>query len=726
MSDEFASTTRVRLFTADPSSEPPEPATPAPEQSSDPAEPSDPGQPSAPDLLRVALGIPDEEPPPPRAGGADFGRAVIRSDQPAADANPRRRASRRPAPFWRRTLVRSRVLSVAALGVLFVALASVIGSVAVSRMSDATDRVATLTDARRENASASDTLSLIQQHPTDELVRRQALSSARVEAGVDDHDALHSQLAKASAADRDYLSTVRAASPDASASPSAARLTAALTARQELDSALAQRIANARDDVSSTREWAVISLIAVVVVAALVLLLIANAIARSITVPLRDLGRSMRRFGDGDLRVRAIDASDEVGLLARSFNALAEGTSLRIRKLRADAERGAQLQIISEALDLAADEDDVHRIVEHATAILAPGVPAELLVNDEEASRLRQVAVNPTAHAPNCPVTDISGCVAIRRGHTSTFESPDSLNSCPFLRDRPKGPCSAVCVPATANGHVLGVMHSTGPVDEPPSPAVVEQLVTIVSQASTRIASMRTLETTRTLASTDTLTGLANRRTLETRLGDLLRTSTPFVLAVADLDHFKQVNDTYGHEFGDRALQLFASVLAQNVRGRDLVARFGGEEFVLVYPEMDLQRSMEVIERIRSALARSVRDAGGPDFTCSFGVTHSSVAGDVETIVRIADAGLHLAKERGRNRVVYADADLAASVFDQPERGPVDLREPAPTPTPTPAPAPASTPAPAPAPEATAPTSTPVPEAAAAPEAEFHLADDQF
>jgi diguanylate cyclase (GGDEF)-like protein len=682
MSDEPASGTRVRLFTAaGPTT--PEPA-PEPEAAPEPAAADQPapapprnGAPDDDELMRVALGIPvEEKPPPSKSGGADFGRPVIRPEASAPPPATKQRAgdARRPSPLWRRTLLRSRVLSIAALGVLFVALSSVIGSVAVSRMSDATDRVAALTDARRENAMASDALSALQQQPSDDLVRRQALAAAQVEASIGDTSALRLALAKATAADHDYLTTVRSAS-SATTKPNPARLDAALTARQELDSALAQETASARDDVSATRKWAVASLIAVVVVAALVCLWVASAIARSITVPLRDLGRSMRRFGDGDLRVRAVDGTDEPGVLARSFNALAEGTSLRIRQLTADAERGAQLQIISEALDLAADEDDVHRIVEHATAILAPGVPAELLVNDEEASRLRQVAVNPTSPAPNCPVTDISGCVAIRRGHTSTFESPDSLNSCPFLRDRPKGPCSAVCVPATANGHVLGVMHSTGPVDHPPSPAVVEQLVTIVSQASTRIASMRTLETTRTLASTDTLTGLANRRTLETRLGDLLRTSTPFVLAVADLDHFKVVNDTYGHEFGDRALQLFASVLAQNVRGRDLVARFGGEEFVLVYPEMDLQRSMEVIERIRSALARAVRDAGGPEFTCSFGVTSSTVAGDVETIVRIADAGLHLAKERGRNRVVYADADLAASVFDSPDRRLVDLRD---------------------------------------------------
>jgi diguanylate cyclase (GGDEF)-like protein len=132
---------------------------------------------------------------------------------------------------------------------------------------------------------------------------------------------------------------------------------------------------------------------------------------------------------------------------------------------------------------------------------------------------------------------------------------------------------------------------------------------------------------------------------------------------MADLDHFKALNDTYGHEIGDRALRRFAEVLSDNVRGHDIVARVGGEEFVLVYPETDLDRAMEIIERIRAALALAISEAGLPAFTCSFGVASSSVAEDVDSIIRVADAGLLTAKEEGRDRVVHSDAALAARVF---------------------------------------------------------------
>ena len=82
-----------------------------------------------------------------------------------------------------------------------------------------------------------------------------------------------------------------------------------------------------------------------------------------------------------------------------------------------------------------------------------------------------------------------------------------------------------------------------------------------------------------------------------------------------------------------------------------------------------MQLSLEVLERIRTALARAVNAAGMPQFTCSFGVTHSSVAPDVDGLMRIADAGLYMAKDLGRDRVVYSDADLAAEVFARDRNG---------------------------------------------------------
>jgi len=383
---------------------------------------------------------------------------------------------------------------------------------------------------------------------------------------------------------------------------------------------------------------------------------------RSITRPMKTLGATMRRFGDGDLHQRATIAGGEIGVLARSFNLLAEGTAQRISGLEDQADRAAQLRVVSEALDLAMTEDDVHRISERAFGVLAPANPAEVLLVEAGSQRLVQQVRNPVAGPPNCPVLDAASCPAIKWGRTMTYASPDSLNACRQLRDRPSGPCSAVCVPMSADGQLIGVLHATAAEGEPPAPALVEQLVTLSGAAGARLGAMRTLASTQLQAATDPLTGLANRRSLESALRDLLRTATPFVLVLADLDHFKALNE-FGYEIGDRALKLFSDVLKDNARGRDIVARFGGEEFVLAYPGMDLGRSMEVLERVRSALGVAVESSGLPPFTCSYGVAHSSVAADLDGILRVANAGLLMAKDLGRDRVVYADAELAAEVF---------------------------------------------------------------
>jgi diguanylate cyclase (GGDEF)-like protein len=220
-------------------------------------------------------------------------------------------------------------------------------------------------------------------------------------------------------------------------------------------------------------------------------------------------------------------------------------------------------------------------------------------------------------------------------------------------------------VPVTVAGRPVGVIHVTGPDTEPPGAEVVEQLVGLATQTGIRFSALRTLESSRHEASTDGLTGLPNRRTLETRIGELFERDTAFVLVLADLDRFKLLNDNFGHEAGDKALQLFAEVLRDNVRGNDVVARLGGEEFVLVYPGMSVEISLEAVDRVRAALARALEASTLPAFTCSFGIAHSSVGTDGESVLRIADAGLLQAKDLGGDQAVVADHDLAVAIFDE-------------------------------------------------------------
>jgi diguanylate cyclase (GGDEF)-like protein len=238
------------------------------------------------------------------------------------------------------------------------------------------------------------------------------------------------------------------------------------------------------------------------------------------------------------------------------------------------------------------------------------------------------------------------------------FDTSESLNACPKLRNRPDGACSAVCVPVSFMGRALGVLHATGPVGEPPGSSQVAQLTTLATQAGARIGTVRAFQRTQLQASTDGLTGLVNRRTVETQLRGLIKHGRPFALAIADLDHFKQLNDTHGHEAGDRALRMFARTVQGILRDDDVIARWGGEEFVIVVPDLDRRQAMSVLERIREQLA-AANGGEHPAFTASFGVTDSSCAETLEQLLHLADAALYDAKEGGRDRIAISDAPRA-------------------------------------------------------------------
>ena len=163
------------------------------------------------------------------------------------------------------------------------------------------------------------------------------------------------------------------------------------------------------------------------------------------------------------------------------------------------------------------------------------------------------------------------------------------------------------------------------------------------------------------LAVTDQLTGLHNRRYMTGQLEALMRRSVaggePVAVLMIDIDHFKTVNDSFGHDVGDEVLREFAVRLASNVRAVDLPVRHGGEEFVVVMPDTDLEAARRVAESIRLHVAGSpFRVMNGEELltvTISIGVAASSGAGDSShALVKRADEAVYVAKSQGRNRVI--------------------------------------------------------------------------
>jgi two-component system, cell cycle response regulator len=171
----------------------------------------------------------------------------------------------------------------------------------------------------------------------------------------------------------------------------------------------------------------------------------------------------------------------------------------------------------------------------------------------------------------------------------------------------------------------------------------------------------QSVNNTLALAVTDDLTGLYNRRYFDRHLTLMLQKAQQqqrdLSLMLIDLDFFKSVNDTHGHDAGDAVLREFADRLRRNIRGVDLACRFGGEEFVVLMPDTDLRQAEGVAERVRSAIAERRFDVSGKallQLTVSVGLARNEIVGDgPDQLLKRADVALYRAKHGGRNRVVF-------------------------------------------------------------------------
>ena len=169
----------------------------------------------------------------------------------------------------------------------------------------------------------------------------------------------------------------------------------------------------------------------------------------------------------------------------------------------------------------------------------------------------------------------------------------------------------------------------------------------------------------RTAAMVDSLTGMANRRAfLQDAKGLALRhgsTPRPTAVLLIDLDHFKSINDRFGHAIGDRTLEIFADAARQSIRASDLVGRLGGEEFAAILRDTGQEKAVAVADRLRETFARAAQDVDGRPVcaTVSIGVVHcDGPVLDVSELLAQADQALYFAKERGRNRVELASLGM--------------------------------------------------------------------
>ena len=198
--------------------------------------------------------------------------------------------------------------------------------------------------------------------------------------------------------------------------------------------------------------------------------------------------------------------------------------------------------------------------------------------------------------------------------------------------------------------------------------------ILLVRDASAQVSLEERVQTLHEKATRDPLTGCNNRAELDRRLAefvpDRLGKNEPGSLIICDIDHFKRINDTYGHQAGDEALIVFAAVLREHARETDMVGRYGGEEFVVLCTDCDNATATARAEEIRRAVEhRSLPSLRGSSMTASFGVTEVQAGDTDESFLARADRALLLAKETGRNRVVQLGAGQTDAIDTSEQRG---------------------------------------------------------
>jgi diguanylate cyclase (GGDEF)-like protein len=360
-----------------------------------------------------------------------------------------------------------------------------------------------------------------------------------------------------------------------------------------------------------------------------------------------------------------------VALLTASFAAVGGLLGRRVR--RRDAARrevkeayNRSQREFAETLQITESELEAHAVVKrHLERSLAG---ANVVVLNRNNSQNRLEATTPIDEGSTFArrLTDAapSVCLSVRLGrpHSSSSENQPLLG-CSLCGDLAR----STCVPSLVGGEVIGSVLVEHP-DEL-EPTEHDSIVESVTQAAPVLANLRNLAVAEIRAATDALTGLPNARALRDNLNRMIaqatRAQTPLSAILCDLDHFKQVNDLYGHDKGDEALAAAATALRVGLRESDIAGRYGGEEFLLLLPDTTLEGALIAAEKLREELLRVTIPGVAQQLTASFGVACFPVdAGDPESLVRVADRALYAAKARGRNCVVgspelYAAPDSA-------------------------------------------------------------------
>ncbi len=432
--------------------------------------------------------------------------------------------------------------------------------------------------------------------------------------------------------------------------------------------------AGRRDDQRDTQVLVLDVVTAVALGVALSTLVLAvrlrTRLKRRILAPVDVLLSGLQAVHDGELHSQlATEGPAELSAVIRGFNEMTHSLFRAGERAAADEERivdqtrqlRAVLGMVREiggslnsGYVLAAITDGALAIsgADRAVVWLQEGANGESLARVWESERGNMVSADADAG-----VSDAHVLTAAKFGRTT----PGRAN---------EGTADRLAVPLIVGAQVIGVLELVLNGVEPMTEEMVEVVETLSIHAATAIEASRLHEGTTHASEHDALTGLANRRRLEADLAAecnrSLRYGNDLSFIMLDLDHFKRLNDTYGHQRGDEALQGCARAILETLRTTDTAYRYGGEELAVMARETNLEGATQLAERIRVSIERRYPGTGNAiQLTASFGVAAlPDHAASPEGLIACADAALYAAKAAGRNQVAQA----ATTAADSPQQ----------------------------------------------------------
>ena len=417
-------------------------------------------------------------------------------------------------------------------------------------------------------------------------------------------------------------------------------------------------LATSRPPLEARRTNLVVILAALLVVVTVLIVLVANTVSGFVTRPVQDLVDAADAVARGDLEQRVVVQGDvELATLGHAFNQMTGNLQQYVQQLeQSRTEFRSAVARLGDVLTATHDLTGIVDVVLEACTLTMRAHTAVFYERVAMPARIRAKAVHGTlVDLPELNGTGVAGTAARLMAPVNLADS-DVLDA-----NEPDVPAAAAG-PVTHDGRLFGVVAVYGRTGEGHFRTEdLDTLVTLGRQAEVAIGNVMLHDEARRQARTDGMTGLWNRREFELRCQEAMREAArfkdPFGVMVLDIDDFKRVNDTWDHSMGDAAIIWVASRLSEAVREIDLVARWGGEEFIVMLPRAGLEETGIVSERVRKAVAREPLREDGVVIPLTVSIGYAVYADDGETmdqLFRAADSALLRAKRTGKNRVERA------------------------------------------------------------------------